>query len=311
MCLWQYLWVETMPVPAPPPRFAERARSSTRLLMALPVVLRGADSNGDPFEEKTRTVVINRTGAKVLLKHPVGLGDHVRLAIEHLRRESGATVVWLGEKKGEWQEVGMDLETTDDFWGVQFPDDSGSFRASAIAEAVEKKAAENKAEQQETTAAPGPGPIVESAPPELETNNEPPAAELALPETPVEITLEVEPPSPRPAVAPVSLKRESSAPRNTGYRQSMARFSIALRDLMHAAMEESLARAIEESDSRLKEDLDRVQMEFIEQVQEFLRQAVGSALEQLEERADEVVSRNEQRLEERFVELEARLGVRP
>ena len=111
-----------MPGDMAPLRFSEKARPGTRLLMALPIVLSATDSARNSFSEDTHTLVINRTGAKVLTKRPFTLGARLQVSIPHRKLESGATVVWLGDKRGALQEIGIDLDQTDDFWGVRFPE---------------------------------------------------------------------------------------------------------------------------------------------------------------------------------------------
>lgn len=112
-----------MATPAVPAQFDESRRSSGRLPMAVPIVLRGKDTGGNAFTEKTHTALINRTGAKVLTKHSLALGARLEMVIPHRKRASWGTVAWLGKKKGEQHEAGIALDETDDFWGVSFPED--------------------------------------------------------------------------------------------------------------------------------------------------------------------------------------------
>lgn len=115
-----------------PARFNENRRSSLRLPMAVPVVLTGTDTSGNPFNENTQTVVINSGGAKVLTRQSLALGTRLQVTVPHLRRESGAIIVWLGDQRGGLVEAGLDLDDKCGFWGVQFPDDTGSFRRTAL-----------------------------------------------------------------------------------------------------------------------------------------------------------------------------------
>lgn len=110
-----------------PQRFDERRRSTGRIPMSLAIVLQGTDSAGKSFKEKTRTLVINRRGAKVLTKQTFAVGDPLEVVFPHLNKKSPARVVWLGAKEEEWQEIGIDLNQTGNFWGVQFPEDAAPF----------------------------------------------------------------------------------------------------------------------------------------------------------------------------------------
>src|SRR5579871_4089720 len=113
-----------MPTPAPV-RFSEAGRSGTRMLVAMPVTLDFTAADGKKVQEKTRTVVVNRSGCKLTTDQPFAIGDKFMIAIGNSRRTANVTVVWLGEKKGKQLEVGVDFDTPDpSFWGVMFPEDS-------------------------------------------------------------------------------------------------------------------------------------------------------------------------------------------
>ena len=70
-----------MPAAPVPLRFSETARSGTRMLMAMAVVLEGKDREGNDFKESTQTVVINRTGAKVMAATPLAMGLKMNLSV--------------------------------------------------------------------------------------------------------------------------------------------------------------------------------------------------------------------------------------
>ena len=113
-----------MPTPAAPPRFSEQGRSSTRMLVAMPVVISGKAALGQTFEEKTRTVVVNGTGCKLVTEQQLIVGSQLNVAIANGKRTAFATVAWLGERKGKLLEVGVDFNAPDPtFWGVMFPDE--------------------------------------------------------------------------------------------------------------------------------------------------------------------------------------------
>lgn len=98
--------------------------------MALPVTLEIADAAGETFKESTQTIVINRNGAKVLAAASLPVGSRLTLSVGNGKgqRIVPATVVWTGEKRGSKTEIGLEIEQSDGaFWGVLFPDDSGSF----------------------------------------------------------------------------------------------------------------------------------------------------------------------------------------
>ena len=99
--------------------YYEKERSSGRLPVTVPIVIRGRDSNGTSFVEKTHTVLINRTGAKARTNYSLVLGAILQVAVPHLKRLSEAKVAWLGPRNSEFQEFGLGLGKPGDFWGVQ------------------------------------------------------------------------------------------------------------------------------------------------------------------------------------------------
>ena len=138
-----------------PPQFDESRRSSARLPLSIPIILSGVDESGKSFVEKTVTVVINRRGAKVLAKQPLPMGAKLELTIPQLNRSSPATVVWLGAKKGKEQEVGLTLNRTDDFWGVDFPGDASSLHKAGPATETKVGKQEAPENQEAPTIQPG------------------------------------------------------------------------------------------------------------------------------------------------------------
>lgn len=125
-------------------------RADSRESMSVEIVLRGTDRWGKGFVEKTRTVNISRTGAKTRTEHAVSPGSRLRVAIPHLERTSWGTVVWVGEKAGNLQEIGIAIDETSDFWGVQLSEDQPDNQA------VETTDTEEMAKPQEVTPDPAP-----------------------------------------------------------------------------------------------------------------------------------------------------------
>jgi hypothetical protein len=92
-------------------------RSSPRVPLELPVALRR-----DGGEERTRTIVVNRAGAKVLSRRaePVNARIRVELLDRSDRPEIWATVVWTGRQAGDWHELGIKLEIEHaDYWDLR------------------------------------------------------------------------------------------------------------------------------------------------------------------------------------------------
>src|SRR5947207_669791 len=95
---------------AAPTRFSEQGRSGTRMLVSLPVTLKGLGDDGKPFEEKARTAVVNRTGCKLGTDRAFVAGAQLTLEIGAGKRSAAVTVVWVGDRKNKLLEVGVDFD---------------------------------------------------------------------------------------------------------------------------------------------------------------------------------------------------------
>ena len=57
-------------------------RRSERLLITVPIRVEGVDRDGAKFVEETRTLVVNRQGARIYLKHRVAAGAMLLIAFD-------------------------------------------------------------------------------------------------------------------------------------------------------------------------------------------------------------------------------------
>jgi hypothetical protein len=111
-------------VPAPDlsRRRLERRRSE-RLLLTIPIRVEGVDSKGKQFIEDTRTLVINREGARIYLQRLMTAGTIISISTLARRRKANFRVVGptkpLTSEGGEW---GVEcLEGNENLWGIGFP----------------------------------------------------------------------------------------------------------------------------------------------------------------------------------------------
>jgi hypothetical protein len=98
-------------------------RRSTRVSLAIPIVLIGNDASGKPFRENTRTVVVNKQGAKLITHNRVVLGSEVSIENPAIGATAKVTVVWLGDRKNpkDPMEIGTQLLAPQNIWGIVFP----------------------------------------------------------------------------------------------------------------------------------------------------------------------------------------------
>jgi len=92
-------------------------RRSERILLDVPVVVRGEASNNGTFREETFTVTISAHGALVMLGAGVALGQTVtvRNALNHQEQE--ARVAYKGTVHAGLAQVGLEfLRESPEFW---------------------------------------------------------------------------------------------------------------------------------------------------------------------------------------------------
>jgi len=98
-------------------------RRTTRVLLSVPIKVSGIAADGQPFEEKTFTVMIDGHGAQIVLTNPPRPGG--RLEITNLR--SGKTCPFrlvrrISKSSRPEDEWGVEcLEPEACFWGIYFP----------------------------------------------------------------------------------------------------------------------------------------------------------------------------------------------
>jgi hypothetical protein len=95
-------------------------RRTVRLPMVIPVEITYTDQNGQQVLERTETKDIDRQGARLTTRayHPDG--SKIRLSIPHMGRSAHTRVVWCSAPMNGTYEIGLEMEVTEDVWGVPF-----------------------------------------------------------------------------------------------------------------------------------------------------------------------------------------------
>jgi hypothetical protein len=102
-------------------------RRSQRVLMQVPVRLRGKDVQGQDFEEFAETLAINAHGALVLLSARVTSGGLVMMRHNKTEEEQECHVAFLGPVRGGKAEIGLEFSAPrPTFWRVAFPPEDWS-----------------------------------------------------------------------------------------------------------------------------------------------------------------------------------------
>ncbi|MGD0694582.1 MAG: PilZ domain-containing protein [Terriglobia bacterium] len=101
----------------------ENKRGSERVLLRIPIRVEGKTLAGTQFTEETFTIVINRNGARIRLKHLVRPNEELRITNLQTRMSCSFRVVGrTSPSLTEGPEWGVEcLEPSLNFWGIFFP----------------------------------------------------------------------------------------------------------------------------------------------------------------------------------------------
>jgi len=97
-------------------------RRSQRVLMQVPVRIRGTDVQGKQVDEETETLAINAHGALVLLNARFTSGAKLNLQHKRTQEDQDCHVAFLGPVRAGKAEIGLEFTSpVPNFWRVAFP----------------------------------------------------------------------------------------------------------------------------------------------------------------------------------------------
>jgi len=252
-------------------------RRSTRIVQAVPLTVTGVDALGQPFKERTTTVMVNCHGCKYQSKHYVPKNSTVTLDIP--TPEPGrpphsvqGRVVWVQRPRTvrELFQIGLEFETPGNVWGIAFPPDdwqasiaegrNEAARTLALVQQFEKDAAASAPPEADVPAPAEPAPASASpaatapaspaahAGPQKPGAAPPPAAHIASPAAPASSTPHAE--SKLQAV-PVP-----SAEAQAAIAKQMARVVTEVKENLDKTMRKGAETAIAEEMTIVRQQLD-------------------------------------------------------
>lgn len=111
-----------MDKPSLQPKTDPKQRRSQRLLLRIPVLVRGLKAGEEPFQEESHTMVVNAHGALLLLAAEVRTGQELVLKNRTTQDEQTCKVVYLGPADSGKVQVGVEFtQPAPNFWRVSFP----------------------------------------------------------------------------------------------------------------------------------------------------------------------------------------------
>jgi hypothetical protein len=119
-------------------------RRSTRIVQAIPITVSGTDALGQPFKERTTTVMVNCHGCKYQSKHYVPKNSIVKLDIPQPEagskpRSAEGRVIWVQRPRTvrELFQIGLEFEVPGNAWGIAFPPEDWAADAAELDYAAE------------------------------------------------------------------------------------------------------------------------------------------------------------------------------
>jgi hypothetical protein len=111
-----------MSTPEIRPTQVTNQRRSQRVLLAVPLRVSGQGTNGAPFVEHTKTLIVNAHGALLQLQEPVQEGQTVSVRNVTTGEEMPCKVVDLSPGAKGVSEIGVEFaQPSPRFWRVSFP----------------------------------------------------------------------------------------------------------------------------------------------------------------------------------------------
>jgi hypothetical protein len=92
-----------------------------KISMAVPVFIYGCNDDGDPFQERTRTLVVDASGGLIELESPVVIGLRVLAVNENTDENVECSVVVSKKTNCGKPEVRIAFDKpSPNFWGIEF-----------------------------------------------------------------------------------------------------------------------------------------------------------------------------------------------
>lgn len=100
-------------------------RRSLRVMLSVTVIVRGKNTDGNAFEEETKTLVVNAHGALIHLRSDVEADQKIILIHKGTQEAQQSRIVYVGTTMhGGKAQVGIEFDKpAPKFWQISFPPD--------------------------------------------------------------------------------------------------------------------------------------------------------------------------------------------
>jgi hypothetical protein len=99
-------------------------RRSTRVLLSVPIHVRGRDGKNRDFDEETRTLVVNAHGALITLAAAVVAGQQIIISNDAIPQIRDCRIVHVPGGRSGKIHMGIEfLKPSPSFWQIDYPPD--------------------------------------------------------------------------------------------------------------------------------------------------------------------------------------------
>jgi DNA repair exonuclease SbcCD ATPase subunit len=281
------LVTESMPADDP----GTQKRRSTRIVQAVPITVTGVDALGQPFKERTTTVMVNCHGCKYQSKHYVPKNSMVTLDIPRPEpsmppHSVQGRVVWVQRPRTvrELFQIGLEFDVPGNTWGIAFPPEdwlaiSNEEEVLRLTNAVAVPgAAESKSAIQTDPVPDGPSTAVPAA------KAEAPTAEAATPPIPPVIPPPTAPAAPAAAIPSAESKIHvvpapvPSEDTQLAVAKNMAKMVADAKEQLEKTLKRGAESAITEEMTVVRQQLDA-------QLHDAVEKAIKTSMDRVSESA--------------------------
>lgn len=97
-------------------------RRSMRVLLNVPVAVKGKTANNQEFDEETATLVVNAHGALLSVAAQLAAAQEITLDNKATKTSQKCRVVYVGRAQAGKAQVGVEfVEPSPSFWQIDFP----------------------------------------------------------------------------------------------------------------------------------------------------------------------------------------------
>jgi uncharacterized membrane protein len=95
-----------------------------RVLLSVPITVKGKTTENTEFTEETRTLVVNAHGALISLAASVAAGQKITLSNKATHKSQDCRIVYLGTAQAGKTQMGIEfVRACPSFWQIDFPPD--------------------------------------------------------------------------------------------------------------------------------------------------------------------------------------------